>query len=158
MTHASGIENVLWGRGKELNAWEQKFSDDGEARFLMAIEEAPLGFAPGSSYNYSSVGYYALSYALATAMLDAEDTNVQSLLNNRIMEPIEIPPLAWAMSYGTIYEVNGLELNAAAGGGRYTAMARANVGQLRRNDGRGNVRQLIPHQLALRLAADYQHH
>ena len=147
MTHSSGIENVLWGRGKELNAWEQKFSDDGEARFLMAIEEAPLGFAPGSSYNYSSVGYYALSYALATAMLDAEDTNVQSLLNNRIMEPLEIPRLAWAMSYGTLYEVNGLELNATAGGGSYTARALAKVGQLMLNEGRWNGKQLIPAEL-----------
>ena len=143
VTHSSGIQNVPWGRGFELSGWQRQFADDNEGRFAMALNNAPVMFPPGTSYAYSSVAYYALSYALTASLRGAPQSDIRTILDARIMRPLGIPPEAWKISYGESYELDGMTLQTNTGGASYTARAVARIGQLMLNRGEWNGQHLV---------------
>src|SRR6185369_5157977 len=119
-----------------LTGWKGDFWKRTPDPFSLALREAPVLFEPGSCYAYSNPGMAALAYAVTVSLRDAPQTDIRSLLRERFMERIGVPPEEWSIGYGRPYERDGLQLYANWGGGSYSANAVARVGRLmlRRGD------------------------
>jgi CubicO group peptidase (beta-lactamase class C family) len=141
ITHSSGIENVDF-KVKHTD-WKQGYFDNPGERFQGAMTIAPIRFAPGSQYEYSGVGFYALAYALGVAMRDSEVRDFKLILRDRIMRPLGIPDHDWSVSYEESYEIDDMPLIAIGSGGAYTPRAVARIGQLLLNGGNWDGQQLI---------------
>ncbi|MGH0028187.1 MAG: serine hydrolase domain-containing protein [Myxococcota bacterium] len=141
MDHTSGVQNVVYGGdGAGLVGWEKEFSDHHERRFPLTLTRAPLRFAPGSRVEYTSLAYYALSYALTAALRDSDTPDLVTLLRERVHGPLGIPDAAFEMSYGRHEELDGLRLYTVASGAAYTPRALARVGELFLSGSRRGVR------------------
>lgn len=152
IAHTSGIENVAWGQ-PGLEGWKDEFDRDLSARFPLTLNQAPIQFVPGSRVEYSSTGYYALSYALTSSLKPAAESNIQDLLRNRIMLPMGIPNDAWRLDFRGSHTLDGLELFYAAEG-RYSARAIARIGQLMLNKGAWNGQALIRPEIITALVSE----
>lgn len=154
-THSSGIEDAEEGdkRHEELTGWKGDFWKRQPDPFSIAIHEAPVVFPPGTRYAYSNPGMAALAYAVTASLRGAPQTDMRTLLRERIMDPLGIPPDQWDIGYGRTYEVDGLKLYANWGGGRYTPRATARVGQLMLHQGRWNGRQIVARASVRRMVA-----
>jgi CubicO group peptidase (beta-lactamase class C family) len=155
-THSSGIEDAETpGKSHfEQTGWKLSFWERKPDPFTMAIHEAPVLFTPGERYHYSNPGMAALAYAVTASLINAKQTDILSLLKERVMDPIGVPEDAWSMGYGfTPYEVDGLKLYANWGGGGYTARAVARVGRLMLRMGDWDGRQLLDPALIERVTA-----
>jgi CubicO group peptidase (beta-lactamase class C family) len=141
IAHTSGIENVPWGQ-PGLEGWKDEFDRNLSSRFPLTLDRAPIQFVPGSRVEYSSTGYYALSYILTRSLESETESNIQELLRNRIMRPLGVPNNAWRLDFRGAHTLDGLELFYAAEG-RYTARAIARIGQLMLNKGTWNGQVLI---------------
>ena len=141
IAHSSGIENVPWGQ-PGLQGWQDEFSRDLSSRFPLSLQEAPIRFQPGSRFQYSSTGYYPLSYVLTASLEKVPESDIRKLLQNRIMSPLGIPNSAWQLDFAGPHSLDGLELYYA-GEGRYTARAIARIGQLMLDKGTWEGRKLI---------------
>lgn len=146
-THSSGIEDAEQDdiSHMELPGWKGAFWKREPDPFSVAVEQAPVVFAPGTQYAYSNPGMAALAYAV-TATLDG--TDIRALLKERVMEPLGIPDSDWSAGYGATYEVDGLKLVANWGGGDFTARAVARIGQWMIQRGEWKGRQLVSPELA----------
>jgi CubicO group peptidase (beta-lactamase class C family) len=144
-THTSGIEDAEQDnkRHEDLVGWKGDFWKRRPDPFSLAIHEAPVIFEPGTAFQYSNPGMAALAYAVTASLRGAAQTDIRTLLKERIMVPIGIPEGDWQIGYGKGYEVDGLKLYANWGGANYTARATARVGQLMLHHGRWNGRQLV---------------
>jgi CubicO group peptidase (beta-lactamase class C family) len=144
-THSSGLEDAEQDGipHMELPGWKGAFWRKDPDPFSMAVGEAPLIFAPGSSYAYSNPGMAALAYAVTASLTGTEHTDVRTLLRDRVMEPIGIPESDWSVGYGQTYEVDGLPLVPNWGGGNFTARAIARVGQWMLQRGEWSDRPLV---------------
>ena len=141
-SHTSGLDNVKF-REDITPEWKHTYYKNRDLRFPMALSDVPLIIEPGIRYSYSGVGYYALAYAIAKSLQDAPESDIFTLLESRIIEPLGIPSEAWRLSYGESYEMDGLKLYAIGSGTRYTTRAVATMGQFMLNNGEWNGRQLI---------------
>ena len=135
-SHQSGMED-LWGGDY------QRLRGD---RFRMALEEASIDFEPGTRQRYSGTAFYPLSLALSEALQETPHPDLRDFLDARIMDPLEIPPEAWNISYSESYQQGGLTLYAIGSGASYTARAVARVSQLILDQGRWNGRKLLSHE------------
>ena len=151
LTHSSGIENVSFT--SEHEGWKHDYLEHPARRFELVIETAPVRFSPGSRYEYSGVGFYALAYALGIALKGGPYADVESLLRERIMRPIDVPTHDWYVSYGDSYQIDGMRLLAIGSGGYYTPRALARVGQLLIDDGYWGGQQLLPAHLVREIFA-----
>lgn len=145
-THSSGIENPQGEIGKSqksLPGWKGVYWRDVKQRFAMAIDEAPVQFPPGTQMEYSNTGMSALAYSLAISLQMGLQSDIRTLLRERIMEPLEIPESDWSISYNHSHDMNGLKLYEIGGGAAYTARAAARVAQLLIQKGKWKGRQLI---------------
>ena len=143
-THSSGIEDAEEG-GKDhmqLPGWKGAFWKRTPDPFSIAIHDAPVIFPPGTSFAYSNPGMAALAYAITASLRDAPQTDIRTLLEERIMDPLGIPASDWSIGYGRPYEVDGLNLYANWGGAQFTPRAAARVGQFMLHDGVWQGRQL----------------
>ncbi|MBI1927848.1 serine hydrolase [Candidatus Poribacteria bacterium] len=142
-THSSGIEDAEEGGlpHDQLPGWKGAFWKREPNPFSIARDEAPVIFPPGSDYAYSNPGMAMLAYAVTASLAVgcAPQSDIQTLLRERIMKPIGVPDEEWSIGYGVGYEVDGLTLYANWGGGSYTARAVARLGRLmlRMGDGEG---------------------
>lgn len=145
-THSSGIEDAEQdARPHEaLPGWKGAFWKRQPDPFSIAIQQAPVIFAPGSKYAYSNPGMAALAYAVTAALRGARQADIRSLLKERLMEPLGVAESEWSIGYGRAYELDGMKLYANWGGGSYSARATAAVGQLMLQRGEWRGRQLIP--------------
>jgi CubicO group peptidase (beta-lactamase class C family) len=127
-THTSGIEDAEQDAipHMQLPGWKGAFWKREPDPFTPAIRQAPCVFAPGTKYAYSNPGMAALSYAV-TASLKGSD--VRTLLESRVFDPLGLPEKSWSIGYGRPYDVDGLALWANWGGGSFTARAAARIGQ-----------------------------
>ena len=151
-THSSGIEDAEQGGlpHDRLPGWKGAFWKREPDPFSIARDRAPVIFPPGSDYAYSNPGTAMLAYAV-TASLNvagapcdaAPQSDILSLLRERIMEPIGAPAEEWSIGYGRGYELDGLTLYANWGGGSYTARAVARVGRLMLRKGDWEGEQLV---------------
>jgi CubicO group peptidase (beta-lactamase class C family) len=141
-THTSGIEDAEQGSipHDQLPGWKGAFWKRAPDPFSVALRDAPVTFEPGSQNAYSNPGMAALAYAV-TASLQGGD--VRSLLKDRILDPLGIPPGDWSIGYGRGYQLDGLTLYANWGGASFTARAAARVGQLMLQQGAWDGRDLV---------------
>lgn len=149
-THSSGIEDAE-GSGlphDRLSHWKGAFWRRDPDPFTIARDHAPVVFPPGSDYAYSNPGMAMLAYAVTASLEGAPQTDILSLLRERVMEPIGVPDGEWSIGYGKGYEVDGLKLYANWGGGGYTARAIARVGRLMLREGNWEGEQLISSEWA----------
>ncbi len=145
-THSSGIEDAEQdGRPHmELPGWKGAFWRREPDPFSIAINRAPVLFAPGTRYAYSNPGMAALAYAVTASLKGAPEQDIRTLLRERVMRPLGVPDEEWSIGYGRAYEVDGLQLYANWGGASFTARATAAVGRLMLQRGSWNGRQIIP--------------
>ncbi len=144
-THSSGIEDAEED-GKphaELAGWKGAFWKRQEDPFLISLASAPVIFEPGSRYHYSNTGMAALAYAVTASLRGAPQPDILSVLRDRVMRPIGVPDGQWSISYGRVWERDGLKLYANWGGGSFTARAAARVGQLMLQGGVWEGRRLF---------------
>ncbi len=144
-THTSGLPDIRHPRWttERLEDWERRFWQRRAHPFRIAIEEVPVRREPGTAMEYSPPGYAALGYAITASLRDAPQSDIRTLLRDRIMDPLGVPPGAWSMGYGREYELDGLRLHPIWGGGRYTARAVARVAQLMLHKGNWNGVRLV---------------
>jgi CubicO group peptidase (beta-lactamase class C family) len=143
--HQSGIEDVdfVAGESGTLTGWKRAYYEHPAERFKDALLTAPVTFAPGTQASYSGVGYYALAYAIGRSLAGSPYQDVQELLQTRVMTPLGISPVAWSMSYGDSYEVDGMRLFAIGSGGRFTARGAARIGEWVLRNGAWEGRTLV---------------
>jgi len=84
-----------------------------------------------------------LAYATTAALRNAPEKDLRTVLRDRIMRPIGVPDADWGVGYGKIFEVDGLPLVPAWGGGNYTARASARVGRLMLCEGDWDGRRIL---------------
>jgi CubicO group peptidase (beta-lactamase class C family) len=144
-SHQSGLDDVDFSLAGEhrLEPWKETYWEHPDARFHMAIADAPILYPPGTRFSYSGVGFYALAYALTTSLQGAPQQDVRTLLRDRIMKPVGIPDDDWRLSYGASYQIDGMTLYAMGSGARYTARAVARMGELMLDHGHWGTRQLL---------------
>ena len=144
-SHQSGLDDVDFTLAGEhrLEPWKETYWEHPDARFHMAIADAPVLHPPGTRFSYSGVGFYALAYALTKSLQGTPQQDVRTLLRERIMAPVGIPDEDWRLSYGDSYQVDGMTLYAMGSGARYTARAVARMGELMLDHGRWGGRQLL---------------
>jgi CubicO group peptidase (beta-lactamase class C family) len=144
-THSSGIEDAEQDQlpHEKLPGWKGAFWRRDPDPFSIALRQAPVVFEPGTKYAYSNPGLAVLAYVVTAALRGAPQTNIRTLLKERIMDPLGIPEDDWSIGYGRAYEVDSLQLYANWGGGSYTARAVARVGQLMLQRGQWGKQQLL---------------
>jgi CubicO group peptidase (beta-lactamase class C family) len=142
VTHTSGLDDVSFG-SSDLTGWKQYYYDNPGERFHLAINVAPVKFKPGSQFEYSGLGFYALGYVLAKRFHGTAEPDLERLLDSRIMGPLGIPKHDWNISYGESHHIDGMTLYAIGSGGAYTPRAIARIGQLLLNSGEWNEYQLL---------------
>lgn len=152
VTHTSGLDDVRF-ESPDLTGWKKYYYDNPAERFHLAINVAPVKFEPGSQFEYSGLGFYALAYALAMRFQNQDEPDLKEILGSRIMDPLGVPRHDWAMSYGESYDLDGLTLYAIGSGGRYTPRAIARIGQLLLNNGEWNGRQLLDSDTVIKILA-----
>jgi CubicO group peptidase (beta-lactamase class C family) len=111
--------------------------------FTISRDQAPLIFDPGEKFQYSNPGIAMLSYAVTSALADAPERDLRTLLRERVMRPIGAPDKEWSVGYGQTVTVDGLPLVATWGGGGFTARTTARLGRLMLREGNWDGKQLI---------------
>jgi CubicO group peptidase (beta-lactamase class C family) len=154
-SHTSGVEDAEADDlpHEKLTGWKGDFwkqLDVPNDPFSISRDKAPVLFEPGTSFQYSNPGIALLSYAITSALRDAPEKDLRTLLRDRIMKPINVPDREWSVGYGQVFTVDDLPLVAAWGGGGYTARALARVGRLMLRSGDWDGVQLISEE-AVRL-------
>ena len=144
-THSSGTEDAEADDlpHDRLPGWKGAFWKRQPDPFSIARDKAPVIFPPGSDYAYSNPGMAMLAYAVTASLKNAPQSDIRTLLRERIMKPIGVSDEAWSIGYGKGYELDGLKLYANWGGGSYTARAVARVGQLMLRKGNWEGKQLV---------------
>ncbi len=144
-THSAGVEDAEQDNiaHTDLPGWKGQFWKREPDPFTISRDKAPIIFEPGTQYAYSNPGMAMLSYAITASLIGAKQTDVRTLLRERIMRPIGVEDKDWSIGYGQTYKVDGLNLVANWGGGAYTARAAARVGRLMLRKGNWQGRQLV---------------
>jgi CubicO group peptidase (beta-lactamase class C family) len=138
--HTSGLEDA---QGPE--PWKAAFWKRVPDPFWIAIEQAPLVFAPGTDFAYSNAGMAALAYAVTASLKRAgvPQSDIRSLLQQRIMQPLDISETEWSIGYRQPSQLDGLKLYANWGGAAYSPRAIAKVGRLMLRQGNWQGQQLV---------------
>lgn len=130
-SHTSGMEDAEADNlpHENLTGWKGDFwkrLDPPNDPFTIARDRAGLLFDPGAKLQYSNPGIAMLTYCITAALPERKD--VRTLLAERLLRPIGISDNEWSMGYNRTFEVDGLPLVAAWGGGSFTARALARSG------------------------------
>jgi CubicO group peptidase (beta-lactamase class C family) len=154
-THTSGIEDAEQDDidHMRLPGWKGAFWKRMPDPFSVAIHQAPVIFAPGSSFEYSNPGMAALAYAVTASLQGAPETNIRAALKTRILDPLGVPESEWSIGYGRAYTVDGLELYANWGGGAFSPRATARIGQLMLHGGEWEGKRLFNQLLVDRMTS-----
>jgi CubicO group peptidase (beta-lactamase class C family) len=141
-SHTSGIDDAEEGGlpHNQLTGWKGDFWKRlpvPRDSFTLARDEAPMRFAPGEAKLYSNPGIAMLSYAITAALAatGSPQTDLRSLLADRVMKPIGMPEKEWNVGYGANVKMEGLSLVASWGGGNFTARACARLARLMLREG-----------------------
>jgi len=142
-SHTSGLDD---SRPNEEAPWKDAFwrrEDPPHDPFTISRDQTPRLFEPGQGFQYSNPGIAILTYAIAAAMRKAPDNNIRNLLRDRVYRPIGIDDKEWSIGYGKTFEVDGLPLVAAWGGGSFTTRATARIGRLVLKEGMWQGEQIL---------------
>ncbi len=144
-THTSGIEDAEQDGlpHEKLSGWKGAFWARQPDPFSISVRQAPVIFEPGTDNAYSNPGMAALAYAVTASLRGAPQSDIDSLLRERILGPLGVADSEWKIGYGRAYELDGMKLYANWGGGNFTARATARVGLLMLHRGEWKSRQLV---------------
>ena len=150
-THSSGIEDAEENGipHDRLPGWKGAFWRRDPDPFSIAIHQAPVIFDPGTRFAYSNTGMAALAYAVTAAL----GRDIESVLRERIMQPIGVPDAEWSIGYRHPYEVDGLKLWANWGGGAFTPRATARIARLMLRHGDWDGRRIVNREQVSRMLA-----
>jgi CubicO group peptidase (beta-lactamase class C family) len=117
-THTSGLANARYPdwTGEPVEEWEQRYWDDPAQRTPLAIKHTPLVAPAGACVAYSNPGYSVLASVLAIRLAETSYGDVVGLLRQRIMDPLDLPPASWSISYGKEFPWRDLHVHAIGGG------------------------------------------
>jgi CubicO group peptidase (beta-lactamase class C family) len=91
----------------------------------LALREAPFVAERGTEVRYSNPGYTVYSIVLAKAASTAgQGSDIEDLLQDRVLGPLGIPERATVLSYGKTFDGEGTPYREVGGGGRFTARGR----------------------------------
>lgn len=125
--------------------WAPEFWEQLDRRAPLALYAAPLLAAAGREVRYSNPGYTVYSIAIAKAAATAgHSSDIEGYLQQRVMDPLGIPPSAWSFSYDRTFLGDGVMYRETGGGARFTARAAARVAELVAHGGRYQGRTIIP--------------
>lgn len=144
-SHTSGLEDAD-EKGvphRERLGWKGSFWRQDIDPFLVSRDNAPVVFYPGTEYQYSNPGIAMLGYAITASLKDCEHKDIRTYLYERIIKYLDIPEEEWQIGYGKTFELDGLKLVPAWGGGGVSPNAMARIGRLLINKGFWNGTQLI---------------
>src|SRR5262249_42956878 len=110
---------------------------------------------PGSGYQYSNPGMACLAYAVTASLKGAPQSDIKTLLRDRVFRPIGIPDNEWSIGYGRPYRLEGMDLHANWGGGNFTPRAVARIGEWMMRMGEWEGKQLVPRRF-IQAALKYQ--
>jgi CubicO group peptidase (beta-lactamase class C family) len=144
-THSSGLEDAEEGGlpHAALPGWKGQFWRRDPNPFLIARDQAPVCFPPGTQNAYSNPGLGMLGYCVTAAMQGTSQPDLWSVLRDCVFRPIGVDDAEWSIGYGTAYPTDGLQLYATWGGGEFTTDAVARVGRLLLHGGDWNGRPVI---------------
>ena len=145
-THTSGMEDVPFlgdAGAHHTEPWKRTYEADPTVRYQLAIERAAITQAPGTSYQYSGVGYHPLSVALSRAYARQGQPDLSAVLEQRVLGPLGVPPAAWQISYGQVYSYKGERVYSIGSGASLTPRAVARIGQLMLDRGAFDGSQLF---------------
>lgn len=134
-SHTSGLEDAEEDKlpHDKLTGWKGDFwkrRAPPEDPFTLSRDRVKLLFDPGSRFQYSNPGIAMLSYAVTASLKGAPESDLRTLLRERVMRPIGVPEAEWSVGYGPAVNLDGFPLVPSWGGGSYTARATARVGRL----------------------------
>lgn len=154
-THSSGLEDAEVGGlpHTALPGWKGQFWRRDPNPFLIARDQAPVRFPPGTQYAYSNPGLGMLGYCVTAALRDTPQPDLWSVMRDCIFRPIGVADAEWSIGYGVAYLTDGLQLYATWGGGEFTALAVARVGRLMLHSGTWNGQRVVD-PLSVRQALD----
>ena len=153
-SHTSGMEE---SKPKDQGGWQQTFwerRDPPEDPFTISRDQTPVFCEPGTQFHYSNPGIAMFGYALTAALKDAPEKDLRTMLCDRIMRPIGAPDDSYRVGYGQTFEVDGLSLVAAWGGGNFTARSAARLGRLMLREGDWDGQRLIDADAVRQTVAD----
>jgi CubicO group peptidase (beta-lactamase class C family) len=158
-SHTSGLADAEQDRlpHDQLPGWKGDFwkqLDPPNDPFTIARERAPVLFEPGTKLQYSNPGMAMLCQAVTVALKGALQTDIRTLLRDRVMRPIGVTDEEWSVGYGKTFQVDGLPLVAGWGGGSYTARALARVGRLLLRDGNWDGEQVLSQEAVRQVTGD----
>jgi len=142
-SHTSGMAEA---KPKDEGGWQQTFwerLDPPSDPFTISRDQTPVTGEPGTRFHYSNPGIAMMGYAITAALRDAPERDLRTMLRDRVMRPIGASDEDWGVGYGQTFEVDGLPLVAAWGGGGFTARSAARLGRLMLRGGDWEGRQLI---------------
>lgn len=130
-SHTSGLAD---SQPKDRGGWQQTFwerRDPPDDPFTISRDVAPIIYEPGARDHYSNPGIAMFGYAVTAAL----GSDLRTALRDRVLRPIGVADADWSCGYGQTFEVDGLPLVAAWGGGRFAARASARLGRLMLREG-----------------------
>jgi len=136
-SHTSGIENT-----NGCEEWKRDFRKPLRNPFTIALAEAPILFSPGTDATYSNAGIAALTYAITRSLKNHPQTDIRTLIQERILDPLGVSESEWSIG-GGISADDGMKLYASWADASYTPRAIAKVGLLMLNHGRWRGKQLV---------------
>ncbi|HLJ92810.1 MAG TPA: serine hydrolase [Gemmataceae bacterium] len=158
-SHTSGLADAEQDRlpHAKLTGWKGDFwkqLDSANDPFTLARDHAPVLFEPGTRLQYSNPGIAMLGYAITTALKDAPQKDIRTLLRDRVMRPIGVTDSDWSVGYGKTFRVDGLPLVAGWGGGSYTARALAGIGRLLLREGDWDGQRILSKEAVRQVTGD----
>ena len=143
--HTSGLDDSTEPGTNQytLPGWKGDFWRQERNPFLIARNETPVMFPPGTGIQYSNPGIGMLNYAVTVAIKDTGYQDIRTYLWERLIKKMGIPREEWNVGYGKTFDSDGFPCVATWGGGSVSARAMASVGRLLVNRGNWNGEQLI---------------
>ena len=144
--HSSGLDDAVEKETTDRYGfadWKGAFWRQDRNPFLIARDEVPVIFTPGTGFQYSNPGIGMLNYAVTAALKDGEHKDIRTYLWERLIKKMSIPKEEWSVGYGKTFEADGHKLVATWGGGSVSTRAMTAVGWLLLNKGEWNGEQLI---------------
>ncbi len=155
-THTSGIEDAREDDipHAQLKGWKGEFWRRKINPFLIARDQAPVLFEPGTSFHYSNPGMAMLGYCITAALRGSKWPDIRTLLRERLMRPLGVPAAEWSMSYGRDFPLDGLNLHAVWGGGAYSPEAVLRIGLMLLHGGVWQGRRILKPETVAEMVAD----
>jgi CubicO group peptidase (beta-lactamase class C family) len=162
-SHSSGMPDVPFDKAGGISsgqivdpdfpAWMVEYFENPARRFRLAVERTPILFDPGSRFNYSGAGFYALAFAMAGILGESGD-NAEDYFRTRLARPLGIPDSDWRLSYGQVHRIDKQEYVALGSGANITGRALARIGQLLMDGGRWQGSELLREDLVRRATSN----